>query len=126
MNKSKIINLVAIIAAIAIVASTSAVFITRYKDNQGGNVTNETITSFEIIGNADSENSDLQTQVITKPNGETETQIVTTTNKNEKPVSRPSDTQTVIPPYQSTSKIDESTPVNKDTASQQAGIFGFT
>ncbi len=132
MNKSKIINLVAIVAAIAIVASTSAVFITRYKDNQGGNVTNETITSFEIIGNADSENSNLQTQVITKPNGETETQVVTDkhgvtiTNKNEYPVSRPSNTQTNIPSHQSTSKIDESTPVNKDTASQQAGIFGFT
>ena len=64
MNKSKIINLVAIIAAVAIVASTSAVFITRYKDKQDGNVTKETITSFEIIGNADSENSDLQTQVV--------------------------------------------------------------
>lgn len=126
MNKSKIINLVAIIAAVAIVASTSAVFITRYKDKQDGNVTKETITSFEIIGNADSENSNLQTQVVTKPNGETETQVITATDKHENTVLTPSNTQINIPSYQTTIKVDESTPVNKDTASQQAGAFGFT
>lgn len=137
VSKNKIINLVAIIAAIAVVASTSAVFVARYKDNENSNVTKENVTSFSIIGNADSENSDIQTQVVTNKDGETETQIVTNkdgeaiTNKKGNKVDKPSNTPTthmqgsVIKPS-TTKKITSSTPVTDANASQQASAFGFT
>lgn len=131
MSKSKIINIVAIIAAFAIVTSTSAVFISRYRDNQEENVTTETVTSFQIIGNADSENSEIQSQVVTNKDGKTETQLVTDksgetiTNKNEKPVSKPSYIQGTTSQKPSTTKITAQTPITDDTVSQQAGAFGF-
>ena len=132
MSKTKLINLVAIVVAVAIVATTSVVFVTRYKDNNDSDVTKESVTSFQIIGNADSENSDIQTQVVTNKDGETETQYVTDksgetiTNKVDSSVVKPSNNPGTNPTKETTSKITASTPVNDDTASQQAGIFGFT
>ncbi len=131
MSKTKIINLIAILAAIAIVASTSAVFVARYRDDKDDNVTKETVTSFQIIGNADSENSEIQTQVVTNKDGETQTQQVTDkkgeiiTNKNENTVSGPSNSQGTLPSTETTTMVTASTPVNDETASQQAGAFGF-
>lgn len=132
MSKTKLINLVAIVVAVAIVATTSVVFVTRYRDNNDTDVTKESVTSFQIIGNADSENSDIQTQIVTNKDGETETQYVTDksgetiTNKVDSSVVRPSNSHGTNPTKETTSKITASTPVNDDTASQQAGIFGFT
>ena len=130
MNKSKIINMVAIIVAIAVVAGTSAIFITRYRDNEEENVTKETVTSFQIIGNADSENAEIQSQLVTNKDSENSTQAVTdkhneitTSNKYEKPVVKPS--YTITPNEETTIKITAQTPVTNDTATQQAGAFGF-
>lgn len=131
MSKSKIINLIAVFAAIAIVASTSAVFIARYRDNENENVTKESVTSFQIIGNADSENAEIQTQIVTNKDGETETQAVTdkdgekVTIKGENPVSKPSYIPGTNPSKETTTKITSSTPITDETASQQAGAFGF-
>ncbi len=132
MNKSKIINIVAIFVAIAVVVSTSAIFISRYSDNEEENVTKETITSFQIIGNADSENAEIHTQLVTNKDGETETQKVTDkhgetiTSKNEKPVTRPSYIPGITSPVkETTTKITAQTPITDDTVSQQAGAFGF-
>ena len=133
MNKSKLINIIAIIAAVAIVASTSAVFITRHRDSENENVTKETVTSFQIIGNADSENSEIQSQIVTNADEQTETQPATDklgetiTSKNEKPVSKPSyiPGTTTITPKETTTKITAQTPITDATVSQQAGAFGF-
>lgn len=130
MNKSKIINIVAVLVAVAVVASTSAVFISRYRDNEEENVTKETVTSFQIIGNADSENADIPTQLVTNKDGETEKQPTTgsqgqpTTSKNEKPVyTKPS--YITSPQKETTTRITAQTPITDDTVSQQAGAFGF-
>ena len=127
MNKSKIINLIAILVAVAVVTGTCTFFISRYRDNEEENVTNETVTSFQIIGNADSEIADIPTQSVTDKDGEAETgtniQAPTTTSKNENPVTtRPLYT---LPVKETTTKITAQTPINNDTASQQAGAFGF-
>lgn len=132
MSKTKLINIIAIVVAVAVVATTSVVFVTRYRNNNDTDVTKESVTSFQIIGNADSENSEIQSQVVTNKDGEKETQYVTdkngvtVTNKVDSTVDRPSNNQTTKPTNETTSKITASTPVNDDTASQQAGIFGFT
>ncbi len=138
MNKNKIINLVAIIAAVAVVGSTSAVFIARYKKEGGENVTagKETVTSFEIIGNADSENIDITTQVVTNTAGEKETELltdkngVTVTDSNGKYVgvtsNKPQTQHSGTSGSASTTKITASTPITDSNASQAAGAFGFT
>lgn len=132
MSKNKIINLVAIIVAVAVVATTSVFFVARYGNNDDPEVTKESVTSFQIIGNADSENSDIQTQIVTNKNGETETQIVTEksgeklTNKVDSSADTPSNIQSTTSSKETTTQITASTPVNQYTASQQAGVFGFT
>ncbi len=131
MSKNKIINLVAIFVAVAIVATTSVVLVKQYSDN-GSDVTKESVTAFQIIGNSDSENSDNQTHIDADKDAEQGTDNVTdkhgntVTNKVDSSVDKPSNTVTMRPSYETTSKITASTPVNQDTASQQAGAFGFT
>ena len=138
-NKNKIINIVAIFLTIAVVAGIGTVFIKRYNATENDNkIKKEDVTSFSIVGNADSENSDIHTSVVTNKNGETEKTEVLTNQKGEdvtdkegnkvtKPVDKNSTTKTNKPssPASTTIKVDATTPVNKDTASQQASAFGF-
>lgn len=135
MSKNKIINLVAIFMAVAIVVGTGAVFIKHYNKNGSENVTNESVTSFSIIGNADSEKSDIQTQVVTNKDGETETQIVTdksgnaVTLKTEKYTvsgNNKSDVSSQGGNKTSTTKITSTSPITNENASQQASAFGFS
>ncbi|MBQ7957675.1 MAG: DUF4474 domain-containing protein [Clostridia bacterium] len=138
-DKNKIINIVAIVLTIAIVTGVGAIFISRHKQNEENNIKKEeSVTSFSIIGNADSENSDIPTQVVTNQGSEAQTNEVVTnkdgnTVTNKKPDNTTQKTtkyqhniSVVAPNNQSTQKVDESTPVNQDTAKQQAGAFGFT
>ncbi len=138
MKNNKLINIVAIIAAIAIVASTSVLFIKKYKD-EDENVLPERVTSFEVIGNADSENSDIPTEIVTNKNGETQVVEIqtdkngaTVTDKNGNVVGKPTSTRPhyTIPPYTSgsenTTKFTSTTPITDSNASQAAGAFGFT
>lgn len=143
MSKNKIINIVAVLLAVAIVATTSVVFVNKYRrENEGNIVDKESVTSFQIIGNADSENSDLPpTQVVTNSDGETEiVEIVTdesgvpVTDKNgNSKVERPSYTRPSTPSSitggtvnkETTTKITASTPITDDNASQAASAFGF-
>ncbi len=135
MSKNKIINLVAIFMAVAIVVGTGAVFIKHYNKNGSENVTKESVTSFSIIGNADSEKSDIQTQVVTNKDGETETQIVTdksgnaVTLKTEKYTVGGNDKSNVSSQNggkHSTTKLTSTSPITNENASQQASAFGFS
>lgn len=123
MSKNKIINIVAIFVAVVIVATTSVVLVKQYSNNET-DVTKESVTAFQIIGNSDSENSDKHTHVNADNSTESETDIHP--SENDSSVNRPSDKVTTRPSYETTTKITASTPVNQDTASQQAGAFGFT
>lgn len=147
-DKNKIINIVAIVLTIAIVTGVGAIFIRRHKENEQTNIKNEeSVTSFSIIGNADSENSDIPTQIVTNQDGESQTNEAVTNNKGETVTDKKGNTVTtkkpddkttekttkyehslsVNPPSQSQTKekVNESTPVNQDTAKQEAGAFGF-
>ncbi len=134
MKNNKLINIVAIVAAIAIVASTSALFIKKYKD-ENNNVITERVTSFQVIGNADSENSDIPTQVVTNKDGVTEVVEVVTDKNGEsvtdkqgqtvvKPTSRPIVT---TKPNTSENNSSPSTDVTKPDsgAFNEANRFGF-
>ncbi len=137
MNKNKIINIVAIVVAVAIVAGISVVFVTRHKQSEKENISKENVTSFSIIGNADSENSDIQTQVVTNKDGKTESaQVVTdkngeqVTDKKGNKVTQPANTtdrhNLVVPGTPGGDAGSDSTEVNVDNAKQQASVFGFT
>lgn len=122
-NKNKIINIVAIVMVVAIVAGVSTVFLTKHKKSEAENVTKDSVTSFSIIGNADSEKEDIYTRpeknekettdAVTDKNGTTnKNKTTTTTNAHDLQIGSP---QTP----------GDSSNVNPDSAKQEASTMGF-
>ncbi len=136
MKNNKLISIVAIVAAIAIVASTSALFIKHYKDDKN-NVITERVTSFQVIGNADSENSDIPTQVVTNKDGVTEVVEVVTdkngesvTDKQGNAVVKPTEsyvysTNSSTGKSETTTSFISSKPITDNDAFNAAEGFGF-
>lgn len=135
-NKTKkIINIVAVVVAVAIVTSISAVFVTKHKKAEAENITKDNVTSFSIIGNADSEKEDIYTQLATNNKSENETTDVVTKingekkpdkndkNNTKKPMGDSHDIDVNVPGVQGG---EDAGPVDKDTAKQEASAFGFT
>lgn len=138
VNKNKKISIIAFALAIALIAGITAKFLIDYTGNKKDNTADEKVTSFSIIGNADSEvSSQYYTQV--NPNEyESQTGGEITTNKNEivtdkngNTVTTPTNTQPNKPNNQQQStpttqiQITPNTPITDPSVFTQASNFGF-
>lgn len=125
---SIILSIVSGFLAFAIVAGVSVFLVYKNWNKPDDNVQGESVTSFSIIGNADSENSDIQSQIAANKDGETETETVTDKLGNMV-TNRPSNNPGPVNPGNPANPNVVVTPPDPSIstgASQQASAFGFT
>ncbi len=126
-EKSNVLRIISMILAVVIVSTVSLTLFSSCKKNENENESSESAT-FVIIGNADSENSEIQSQIATNIDGKTEIETVTDKLGNTV-TNRPSNNPGPVSPERPgnlTTGITPSTPSTDSGASQQANAFGFT